>query len=340
MPPLVSIIIPAYNVAGYLPGCLASFLPDAEALGYEVLLVDDGSADDTGALCDKYAAQHPFVRAIHQENAGQSAARNAAIRAAAGEWLVFVDSDDALAPGALRRIDASLRGTEAPDEGGQEAKSAESGAASPVDLLLYNSRSTRDNAVRSPFLRSQFEHGLEGYLAGAVREYPFVAAPWRYAVRRQFLIGEGLWFHEGIYHEDCEWCPKLLAHARAAAVCEEPLYIYQDAEDGRESTMLSPARRQKRLQGLAAVTKALQTEAGRFAQDPVRSTFLLRSAALSGFQRLLLAGRCGVLEEVCKEDMDTIFDLEEYLPRRFALCVRLVGLKWGVRLYRRIWGDC
>ncbi len=324
MPPLVSIIIPAYNVAQYLPACLASVLPDAGALGYQVVLADDGSSDATGALCDEAAAQHPFVRAFHQPNAGQSAARNAAIRAAAGEWLVFVDSDDTLAPGALRIIDAALRAA------GQNA-----------DLLLYNLYSEANGGLIAPFTQAQFAGGIEGYLARAVREIPFSAALCRYAPRRSLFTRQGLWLHEGIYHEDSEWCPRALARARAAVVCEEPLYRYRDtAADGHESTMLSPGRRQKRLDSLAQVTRALMADAALFEGDATRRAFLLRCAALCAFQRMLLAGRCGVLKEVPQEDRDLLYELESYLPRRFSLCVRLAGLTWGTRLYRRLWGDC
>lgn len=324
MPPLISVIIPAYNVAEYLPECMASLLPDAGALGCEVLLVDDGSADATGPLCDEYAQQYPFVRAFHQPNAGQAAARNAAIRAAAGEFLVFVDSDDTLAPGALQTIDAALRA--APPE---------------TDLLLYNLYSQANGGLLAPVSKEQFAGGVEGYMARAVREFPFSAALCRYAPRRTLFTKGGLWLHEGIYHEDSEWCPRVLARARAVAVCEEALYRYRDTADaGHESTMLSRSRYQKRLMSLGEVTKVLQADAACFSQDEIRRTFLLRCAALCFFQRLILAARCGLLAETCRQDAALSRPLGPYLPRRFALCVRFAGLKNGTRLYRRLFGDC
>lgn len=324
MPPLISVIIPAYNVAEYLPECMASVLPDAEALGCEVLLIDDGSADVTGLLCDEYAQKYPFVRAFHQANAGQAAARNAAIRAAAGEFLVFVDSDDTLAPGALQTIDAALRA--APPE---------------TDLLLYNLYSQASGGLLAPVSKEQFAGGVEGYMARAVREFPFSAALCRYAPRRSLFTEEGLWLHEGIYHEDSEWCPRVLARARAVAVCEEALYRYRDtSEAGHESTMLSRSRYQKRLMSLGEVTKVLQADAARFLQDEVRRVFLLRCAALCFFQRLILAARCGQLTETCRQDAESLRPLRPYLPRRFALCVRFAGLYGGTRLYRRLFGDC
>lgn len=97
MKSVISVIVPVYNVAAYLPQCLDSILgQDYEAL--EVLVVDDGSTDGSGALCDQYARQDSRVRVVHQKNAGAAAAKNAALDLATGEYLSFVDSDDYLEP--------------------------------------------------------------------------------------------------------------------------------------------------------------------------------------------------------------------------------------------------
>ena len=94
---VISVIVPVYNVAAYLPQCLDSILSqDYGAL--EVLVVDDGSTDGSGALCDQYARQDSRVQVVHQKNAGAAAAKNAALDLATGEYLSFVDSDDYLAP--------------------------------------------------------------------------------------------------------------------------------------------------------------------------------------------------------------------------------------------------
>ena len=106
--PLVSVVVPVYKAEPWLrrgvDGVLAQTLPD-----FELILVDDGSPDGCGAICDEYAARDGRVRAIHQENRGVSAARNAGIGAARGRYLVFMDSDDQLSPFlleyALRQAD-------------------------------------------------------------------------------------------------------------------------------------------------------------------------------------------------------------------------------------------
>lgn len=111
---LFSVIVPVYNVADYLPGCLDSLLTQ-DYENWELILVDDGSTDGRcPALCDACAARYPErVRVIHRANGGLGAARNTGVEAARGEYLLFVDSDDALEPGTLRRLAACVDQTEA-----------------------------------------------------------------------------------------------------------------------------------------------------------------------------------------------------------------------------------
>ena len=107
---LISVIVPVYNVADYLPACMDALLCQS-CQSWEIILVDDGSTDGkSGALCDAYAERHPeLVRVIHQANGGLGAARNTGIEAAKGEYLLFVDSDDTLAPEALERLSAWVK---------------------------------------------------------------------------------------------------------------------------------------------------------------------------------------------------------------------------------------
>ena len=99
----ISIIIPVYNTEEYLPVCLDSILSQSFK-DFEVLLVDDGSKDGSGALCDAYAAKDSRVRVLHKENGGVSSARNLALEQAQGDWICFIDSDDRLAQGGLQAL--------------------------------------------------------------------------------------------------------------------------------------------------------------------------------------------------------------------------------------------
>lgn len=92
-PPLVSIIVPVYNAEKYLHRCIDSILAQTFT-DWELLLIDDGSKDASGRICDEYAAKDERIRVFHKENGGVSSARNLGLDHAEGEWIAFVDSDD------------------------------------------------------------------------------------------------------------------------------------------------------------------------------------------------------------------------------------------------------
>ena len=95
----ISVIIPVYNVAAYLPMCMDSVLSQSYR-DLEIIVIDDGSTDESGAICDAYAAKDERVRVIHQQNGGAASAKNAGLRVARGYYLAFLDSDDYLEDGA------------------------------------------------------------------------------------------------------------------------------------------------------------------------------------------------------------------------------------------------
>lgn len=105
----ISIVIPVYNAEDYLERCLHSVL-DQEFSSYEVILVDDGSTDASWLICDRYSSTDPRFITLHQPNKGVSAARNAGINMAQGEYVMFLDADDALLPDALESMVESLNG--------------------------------------------------------------------------------------------------------------------------------------------------------------------------------------------------------------------------------------
>jgi len=90
---MVSIIVPVYNVEKYLARCIESVISQTYR-NFELLLIDDGSPDNCGKICDEYAGKYPYIHVIHQKNQGQSAARNNAVKVSKGEYITFVDSDD------------------------------------------------------------------------------------------------------------------------------------------------------------------------------------------------------------------------------------------------------
>lgn len=104
-----SVIIPVYNVASYLPECLDSILAQSCA-DFEVLLINDGSTDASGLICDHYANRDDRFMVFHQDNKGVSAARNVGLAHAKGEWISFIDSDDLVEPEFLKAFLKNITG--------------------------------------------------------------------------------------------------------------------------------------------------------------------------------------------------------------------------------------
>ncbi|MCD7838327.1 MAG: glycosyltransferase [Clostridiales bacterium] len=99
----ISVIVPVYNVERYLDQCVESIVKQSYQ-NLEIILVDDGSSDTSGAICDQWAARDTRIRVIHQENGGLSAARNSGLDRASGAYISFIDSDDAIEPGMLENL--------------------------------------------------------------------------------------------------------------------------------------------------------------------------------------------------------------------------------------------
>ena len=146
----ISIIVPVYNTEAYLPRCVDSILGQSFA-DFELLLIDDGSTDGSGAICDAYAEQDKRVRVFHKENGGVSSARNLGIDNAIGEWFYFVDSDDELLPDGLKTLsdnigfgaDVVMGGYEEVDEKGNVHR--ELGRIGPYELTKRQSVTTLYN---------------------------------------------------------------------------------------------------------------------------------------------------------------------------------------------------
>ena len=170
----VSVIIPVYNTAHYLPDCLQSVLQQGVS-SIEVICVDDGSTDKSASLLAESSTRDPRVRVISQPNAGQGAARNRAIAAAAGDYLLFVDSDDILVPGALRILLEQVRDAD----------------VIAFEHLTFTGK-TPDIVTGNPTAKKVPREQL-------LRQMGVV---WNKMVRRLWWIQQRLSFQEGVIYED------------------------------------------------------------------------------------------------------------------------------------------
>ena len=105
----ISIIIPVYNVEKYLRECLDSILAQSYK-DFEIILVDDGSTDSSGNICDEYSMKYENIKVLHKNNNGLSSARNAGLDIAQGEYILFIDSDDVVSPVMLETLMAHVAG--------------------------------------------------------------------------------------------------------------------------------------------------------------------------------------------------------------------------------------
>ncbi len=136
--PLISVIVPCYNIEQYLPVCIGSVIADKTA-DIELILVDDGSPDSSGRICEEFAEKDQRIRVIHQENGGVSVARNAGLDIAKGEWIWFVDGDDSVILGAFDILKEITLSTKCDtvffgvfDQHGKEMKKSNSNPATSV----------------------------------------------------------------------------------------------------------------------------------------------------------------------------------------------------------------
>lgn len=207
--PEISVIVPVYKAEDYLHACVDSILSQTVS-DFELILVDDGSPDGCGAICDDYAARDSRVRVIHQENQGQAAARNHALSIAKGEWVCFVDSDDAVHPQMLERL-------------GQAA--AESGAAMSMCRMLEAPEMPED--FSSPVevsweLLSMAEESLVALFDAG--DYPGWVACAK-LIRRE-LVQSHL-FCPGRVYEDNEAVCHWIYGAKTIASIPHSLYFYR-----------------------------------------------------------------------------------------------------------------
>ena len=215
----VSIIIPCYKAAATLRRAVASALTDAPS-DIEILLVDDGSPDDTGALCDELAAADPRITALHRENGGAGAARNTGLDAASGEWVLFLDADDALLPGLWSALD---------------------GVITDADMILFGLTRVSTGDIQPTDYLPAGEYADLAALGGALSPLLFdtglLAAPYPKLFRRRTL--GGLRFDDRLQiNEDVLFNIQFLQISSAIYCLHGVYYKQYDTESGSLSRRL------------------------------------------------------------------------------------------------------
>lgn len=239
--PVISVIVPVYNAEAYLRACVDSVLSQSFP-DFELILVDDGSPDQCGAICDEYRLQDPRVLVLHQNNAGQASARNHAIRHASGRYYCFVDADDVVHPQMLEFLYDSLEGNShdivccAIIEA-EHIPSSFFSPQSPVDCTIYSS--SEDNLS---FLFSD----------------PFICwTVWGRLLPAE-IVNKHL-FTEGHVYEDNALVIRWLLEADRLCILNSPLYFYRINPNGTTKSGMTAKKRADYVWALSEQLDALDS---------------------------------------------------------------------------------
>ncbi len=209
-----SVIIPIYNVEQYLPECVESVMAQ-ENVDLEIILVDDGSPDRCPEICDDYAKKDKRIKVVHKPNGGLSSARNVGIDIAAGEYILFLDSDDYYDdPQGLAKLAVTCR-------------------ESKADYVGFNCKNLNLKTGEIKNETHPVDHNIISGLAGRdVPEYfsniqYFPGSAWVSAVKNSFIKKYNLRFTEGIKSEDIDWLLYIFICAESYAFSDLCFYVYR-----------------------------------------------------------------------------------------------------------------
>lgn len=215
---LISVIVPVYNVEFYLPACVESVCKQSYK-NLQIILVDDGSTDHSGKICDEYASQDFRITVIHQVNQGLSGARNSGLEIAKGEYISFIDSDDIIYPLMYETMLRSIESLDVIECGVQrfvDKKELHKTPFGETDIKKFNKMEALENLVCNPGMTASFCNKL---------------------FRANLFTG--LRFKEGIIHEDEHLIFKVLDRINSYGYMDREFYAYRTRENSIMNTELN-----------------------------------------------------------------------------------------------------
>lgn len=207
--PLISVIVPVYKVERYLPRCIESILKQTYT-NFELILVDDGTPDRSGIICDRYAEKDSRIRVIHKENGGVSTARNAGIDAAKGEWITFVDSDDWVSVDYLKMLLEAI-------------------VIEDADLSVGVLERRHFNVTTRSHKQLIDTQGLSDTNTLLLFDDLIFLGPWVKLFSREIIMQQNIRFRSGIViGEDAIFVVEYMTHCKRISMSDQPIYYYND----------------------------------------------------------------------------------------------------------------
>lgn len=211
----VSVIVPIYNVDSFLEKCIDSIINQTYK-DIEIILIDDGSTDNSGDICDKYADKYGNIKTIHQENAGVSEARNLGISVAEGEFIICVDSDDIIERNMIEEMVSCIN-----DDVNV--------VLCAVDLFNTHYYKERRNRIQS-YIKKNGIIDIKEFIASASKSMfqPYFGAPYNKLIRKMFIEKYELKYLEGAcLAEDMCFCYEMYSHLTRIGICDKVLYHHR-----------------------------------------------------------------------------------------------------------------
>lgn len=215
-----SIIVPIYRVEKYLNKCVDSVLCQTFD-DFEMILIDDGSPDKCGQICDNYESADSRIKVVHKNNGGLSSARNAGLDIATGKYVIFLDSDDYWDDNtALEHIHKNLAETDA-------------------DLLVFPAKRFYEDRNRFTYIlnieverNKIINRNAEQAITYMLQNNIYRAAAWNKVVRKSIIDTHNMRFKNDYLSEDMDWCGNLLIYCSRFDYYENPLYVYRQQRKG------------------------------------------------------------------------------------------------------------
>ena len=295
----LSIIIPVYKVELYVGTTLQSIVDQRQdVFEYEVIVVDDGTPDNSMQVVESFMEALPQMSIIHQKNKGLSGARNTGLKHATGKYVWFVDSDDTLADNCFESIAPVLQGRQS-DVFGFNVAVYKNGVLLHIEKPYYKRKHEKyvDTTVRGVDLGTITATGLAQ----------------RYVFRRDFLRQKGLCFKEGIIHEDVEFIVKVICLAETFTLKSIIIYNYMRRESGSIMTSLS----MKSVNSYCAILESWDDFSKHFHKNDIRR----RLIAGKSFKRT-----CGLL--AMHKKIPSIEYSEFYCANRWKYTARGIKYYW------------
>lgn len=218
---IISIVVPVYNSESFLHECLDSIITQTFE-NFELLLIDDGSTDNSGEICDEYAKKDSRIKVYHQENSGQAVARNRGIKYSSAEWICFIDSDDVVNPCYLEYLYKAI--TE---------NNVLMSVCGSVEKLTTNN----DFFNIIQYDSSVYSIDEENMLLLSEKISSTYWTIWAKLIKKDIVLS--YLFCEGKIYEDNAIAPKWLYEAKKIAVVDLPLYFYRKNEQGTTKSEFS-----------------------------------------------------------------------------------------------------